>query len=72
MHFSSLLGPGQIVITGLHSCKAGNDPLSTAPKSHPFQRVVEPSSGDAIVGLMRGNMVNAVVFAGQNQMHILK
>ena len=34
--------------------------------------MVEPSSGDAVVGLMGGHMVDAVVLAGQDDVPVLQ
>ena len=46
--------------------------LQVAPKADFFQGVVEPPSGDAEIGLVGRDVVDAMVLPGQDDMKILE
>jgi hypothetical protein len=67
-----LFGPLEVVRAWLDARQLEYDSLDALPELNLLQRVVEPAGGDAEEGLVRRDMVNAVVNARQNDVHVLQ
>lgn len=68
LHFVS---PLQVVRPGLLSRHSLDQVLQVLPESQPLQRVVQPACRDAKVGLVRSDVVDAVVLSRQDDVAIL-
>lgn len=67
----SLVGPLEIICPWLEAGQSLDNVLQCGPEVDHLQRVVQPASGNTEVGLMRGDMVDAVVLPWQDNVQSL-
>lgn len=60
------LSPFQVVRSGLLSCHSLDEILQVPPETQLLQRVVQPTRSDTEVRLMGGDVMDAVVLAGKD------
>ena len=65
-------GPLHVVTARLVAGGGLDDLFEGGPEPQLLQRVVQPARGDAEVGLVGGNVVDPVVLARQDDVHVLK
>lgn len=65
------MSPFQVICSGLLSRHALDNILQVPPEAQLLQRVVQPTCSDAEVRLMRGDVMDAVVFAGKDDVAVL-
>lgn len=66
------MSPFQVVRSGLLARHSLDDVLQVPPEAHLLQRVVQPTCSDAEVRLMRGDVMDAVVLAREDDVAVLQ
>ena len=66
------LGPLHVVGPGLVARQRFDNVFHRRPEVDHLQRVVQPARRDAEVRFVRRHVVNTMVLAGQNQVHVLQ
>lgn len=72
VHLLGLGGPFHVVGARSHVEQLEDDLFQMIPELDLLERVVEPTGGDAKVGVVRRDVVHAMMNAWQNDVHVLQ
>lgn len=70
-HLLRFFGPSQVICAWFDSCEFLDYCFKSRPETDHLKRIIQPASGDAEVGLVWRNVMDAMMLPGQNDVRVL-